>query len=73
MVLSPALFARMGWKGVAGATPRVLLVGGVAFFSACIVFQFAIANSAAGSEIAKSERGGGWMGGWASERVGAWG
>jgi ATP/ADP translocase len=40
MVLSPAMFERMGWKGVAGATPIILLWGGVAFFSACMGYQY---------------------------------
>ena len=39
MILSPAMFARMGWKEVAAATPQVLLVGGALFFAACIAFQ----------------------------------
>jgi hypothetical protein len=43
-VLSPAMFERMGWKGVAGATPLLLLWGGLFFFAACITYQFAFAG-----------------------------
>lgn len=39
MLLSPLLFERLGWRGVAGATPKILLYGGSAFFAACIVYQ----------------------------------
>ncbi len=41
------MFARMGWAGVAGATPRILLWGGAAFFAACLTFQFAFPAHAA--------------------------
>jgi AAA family ATP:ADP antiporter len=39
MLLSPLLFERLGWRGVAGATPKILLYGGSAFFAACIAYQ----------------------------------
>jgi ATP/ADP translocase len=39
MLLSPLLFERMGWHGVAISTPRILLYGGSAFFAACIAYQ----------------------------------
>lgn len=39
MLLSPLLFERLGWRGVANATPTILLYGGSAFFLACIVYQ----------------------------------
>jgi len=39
MLLSPLLFERLGWRGVAGATPKILLFGGSAFFCACIAYQ----------------------------------
>lgn len=39
MLLSPLLFERLGWRGVANATPKILLYGGSAFFAACIVYQ----------------------------------
>lgn len=39
MLLSPLLFERLGWRGVASATPKILLYGGSAFFAACIVYQ----------------------------------
>jgi AAA family ATP:ADP antiporter len=39
MLLSPLLFERLGWRGVANATPKILLYGGSAFFVACITYQ----------------------------------
>jgi AAA family ATP:ADP antiporter len=39
MLVSPVLFDRLGWRGVAGATPRVLAYGGGLFFVACIAYQ----------------------------------
>lgn len=45
MILSPAMFARMGWKEVAAATPQVLLVGGAAFFAACIAYKSWVAGA----------------------------
>ena len=37
MLASPALFARLGWRGAAGLLPRILLVGGAAFFGGSIM------------------------------------
>jgi hypothetical protein len=42
MIMSPVLFKTMGWKGVAVATPHILLVGGVAFFVSCILYQVSL-------------------------------
>ncbi|MEW5316861.1 MAG: hypothetical protein WDW38_008205 [Sanguina aurantia] len=55
MVMSPALFERMGWKGVAAATPQVLLWGGGVFFASCIGYQLLSASAvSAGGLIAGS-------------------
>lgn len=43
MVLSPYLFHQWGWRGVAAATPAMLLWGGSAFFAACFVYQYCFA------------------------------
>ena len=40
MIVSPALFTHLGWRGVASATPKILLWGGVAFFAACLLYQY---------------------------------
>lgn len=47
MVLSPAIFERFGWRGVASITPQVLLGCGSSFLATCAVYQLAFANSAA--------------------------
>uniref|UniRef100_A0A061RUF3 ADP,ATP carrier protein n=1 Tax=Tetraselmis sp. GSL018 TaxID=582737 RepID=A0A061RUF3_9CHLO len=39
MVASPILFKKIGWRGVAGATPWMLMVGGVPFFAAAVVYN----------------------------------
>lgn len=39
MLLTPLLFSRLGWRGVAAATPLILTWGGGAFFAACIAYQ----------------------------------
>ena len=53
MILSPTMFRMMGWKGVAAATPQILLIGGVGFFGICMIYQFAFASAvAAGSPAA---------------------
>ncbi|GAX74906.1 hypothetical protein CEUSTIGMA_g2352.t1 [Chlamydomonas eustigma] len=49
MVASPTMFRTMGWKGVAAATPQVLLVGGVGFFSCCILYQYVFAPDMSGA------------------------
>ncbi|KAG2483156.1 hypothetical protein HYH03_017948 [Edaphochlamys debaryana] len=46
MVLSPAMFDRLGWAGVAAATPQILLYGGGAFFASAIAYQVSVASSA---------------------------
>lgn len=38
------MFERMGWKGVAGATPLLLLWGGMFFFAACMIYQLSFAG-----------------------------
>lgn len=43
MVLSPTMFARLGWAGVAAATPQILLYGGGIFFAVSMAYQFVVA------------------------------
>lgn len=43
MVLSPTMFDRLGWSGVAAATPQILLYGGGIFFAVAMAYQFLIA------------------------------
>jgi hypothetical protein len=54
MLLSPLLFERWGWRGVANCTPNMLLWGGSAFFLACIAYQhmFGAAVAAGGAAAA---------------------
>ncbi|KAI8467681.1 MAG: TLC ATP/ADP transporter-domain-containing protein [Monoraphidium minutum] len=52
MLLSPVLFDRLGWRGVAGATPRILLVGGTAFFAAAAGYQYHHGAAAAAAAAA---------------------
>ncbi|GBF96995.1 hypothetical protein Rsub_09792 [Raphidocelis subcapitata] len=55
MLASPLLFERLGWRGVASATPQILLYGGSAFFLACFAYQWqfgAAAAAAAGAGAA---------------------
>jgi AAA family ATP:ADP antiporter len=40
MVFSPLLFDLMGWVGVASATPNIMIIGGIPFFIACMVYSF---------------------------------
>lgn len=40
MIFSPLLFELMGWVGVASATPNIMLIGGIPFFIACMVYSF---------------------------------
>lgn len=40
MLASPALFERLGWSGVAKATPQILLVGGLVFWGGSIAYQY---------------------------------
>lgn len=39
MMISPLLFKRLGWGGTAGATPAMLLAGGVPFFVVAIFYN----------------------------------
>ncbi|CAD7703422.1 unnamed protein product [Ostreobium quekettii] len=39
MVLSPIMFEKLGWAGVAGVTPNVLAYGGTAFFLLCFGYH----------------------------------
>ena len=56
MVLSPTMFRMMGWKGVAAATPQILLIGGVGFFGMCMLYQYAFASAAAAASPAATGR-----------------
>jgi AAA family ATP:ADP antiporter len=52
MLLSPLLFERLGWRGVASTTPTILLYGGSAFFLACIAYQHLYGATVAASGAA---------------------
>jgi len=39
MFLSPILFSRIGWKGVANLMPAIMTLGGCAFFALCSAFH----------------------------------
>ena len=39
MLTSPLLFDRIGWKGVASATPNFMIWGGIPFFVGCIAYN----------------------------------
>ena len=39
MFLSPILFTRIGWKGVANLMPAIMTFGGCAFFALCSAFH----------------------------------
>ena len=54
MIATPAMFDKMGWAGVASATPSILLWGGVAFFATCIAYQLGFASHAADMAVAVS-------------------
>lgn len=47
MLVSPTIFKRMGWKGVAKATPNFLCWTGVPFFVGCITLAFLRPTTAA--------------------------
>lgn len=47
MFVSPLLFDRIGWKGVASATPNFMLWGGTFFFVGCILYNIITLTSAA--------------------------
>jgi AAA family ATP:ADP antiporter len=40
MFASPLLFDRVGWAGVASATPNFMLLAGLPFFAGCIAYTF---------------------------------
>lgn len=40
MFASPLLFDRVGWGGVANATPNFMLWAGLPFFAGCIAYTF---------------------------------
>jgi len=64
MLASPLLFERLGWRGVASATPQILLYGGSAFFGACIAYQHcfgAAAVAAVASGATAATMAGGWL------------
>ena len=44
MIVSPLLFDLFGWRGVASATPNIMLYGGIPFFTSCIIFTFFSTN-----------------------------
>ena len=50
MIVSPLLFDLMGWRGVASATPNIMLLGGIPFFCCCIIFSF-FSSTALGSGL----------------------
>ncbi|GIL43656.1 hypothetical protein Vafri_1319 [Volvox africanus] len=52
MVLSPTMFERMGWAGVAAATPKILLYGGGLFFATAMVYQFVLGSTASAATSA---------------------
>lgn len=52
MLLSPLLFERWGWRGVANATPNIFLFGGSAFFVMCIAYQHLFGAAVAGGGAA---------------------
>jgi AAA family ATP:ADP antiporter len=39
MCLSPVLFDRLGWRGVAATTPTIMLWGGIPFFIGCLAYN----------------------------------
>jgi AAA family ATP:ADP antiporter len=47
MFVSPLLFDRIGWRGVASATPNFMLWGGTFFFIGCILYNIMVLTSAA--------------------------
>lgn len=45
MFASPLLFDRVGWGGVANATPNFMLWAGLPFFAGCIAYTFMAGES----------------------------
>lgn len=39
MFTSPLLFEKLGWKGVASATPNFMMWAGVPFFAGCVLYN----------------------------------
>ncbi len=39
MFTSPLLFEKLGWKGVASATPNFMMYAGIPFFMGCILYN----------------------------------
>jgi len=46
MFVSPILFDRLGWRGVAGATPLFMLWAGMPFFAGVVLYTLLPANAA---------------------------
>ena len=52
MIVSPIIFRRLGWKGVAKATPTFLCFTGVPFFGGCLAYSlFKPAGAAAAAPL----------------------
>lgn len=47
MFASPILFDRLGWRGVAGATPTFMLFAGMPFFAGVSIYAFMSLNAVA--------------------------
>ena len=47
MFASPILFDRLGWRGVAGATPTFMLFAGLPFFAGISIYALTCRNAAA--------------------------
>lgn len=47
MFASPVLFDRLGWRGVAGATPIFMLWAGMPFFAGVVLYTLLPSSSAA--------------------------
>ena len=47
MFASPILFDRLGWRGVAGATPTFMLLAGLPFFAGISLYAVACRDAAA--------------------------
>lgn len=46
MFVSPVLFDRLGWRGVAGATPTFMLWAGMPFFAGIVMYTLLPATAA---------------------------
>ena len=47
MFVSPILFDRLGWRGVAGATPLFMLWAGMPFFAGVVLYTLLPSTAAA--------------------------